>query len=101
MQHPFSCLDRSAVADCNADHDAAVRGASQRSCGGQFIGAGARKLVVEAEYVTSLARWILESTSQHGTNRVKLVLEQGDHAEVTTATSNPPEEVLVLLVGGR
>src|SRR5215207_9947746 len=100
MQRPFSCLDWPTVADCNADHDATIWSMTQRSRGGQLIGAGARELVVEAEYVTSLDCWILESTSQHGTDGMKSVLEQGNHAKVTTATSNSPKEILVLPVAG-
>jgi hypothetical protein len=56
MQHPFSCLERPAVADRDADHDATVRGMTQRSCGGQLVGAGARELMVETKKVSSLDR---------------------------------------------
>src|SRR5215212_2545583 len=101
MQHPFSLLDWPTVADRDADYDATIQGMTQRSRGGQLIGAVARELVVETKKVASLGRWIPQPASQHGTDGMKLVLERGDHAEVSTATPNPPEEILVLLVAGR
>src|SRR5215210_1815824 len=101
MQHPFSRLYCPAVADRNASHDATVRSLAQRSRRGQLIGTGARELVVEMKKVASLGSWIPKSASQDVADGMKLVLERGDNTEVTTATSNSPKEVLVLLVAGR
>src|SRR3712207_5238236 len=44
-----------------------------------------------------LRQRIREPARQHRTHRMKPVLERGDHAEVSTAAPDSPEEVFVLL----
>ena len=100
-QHPLALVEVAVVAEQQRDQRVAVRRGQQGGARLGLVGEGAAVVAVEAQHVAGGGARVEHHPAEHQRpDRVELVLERRDDAEIAAAAPERPEQVRMLVGAG-